>query len=116
MQIGRLEDVSSEHERLEQEVTSAKEAYLTYLKKEEEARFSAALDESRILNVSVVERAAPPTVPLPTRTGVNLLLGAHSASPSRSPSATCAIASTTVQTAADAARVTGLPVLADIPS
>lgn len=116
-QIGRLEDVSSEHERLEQEVTSAKEAYLTYLKKEEEARFSAALDESRILNVSVVERAVPPTVPLPTRTGMNLLLG----------TLISLLAAGTigylrdrldpaVQTATDAARVTGLPVLADIPS
>ena len=116
-QIGRLDDVSSEHERLQQEVTSAKEAYLTYLKKEEEARFSAALDDSRILNVAVVERATTPTVPLPTRTGINLLLGGLV-------SLLAAVAvgylrdrlDPAVQTAADAGRVTGLPVLADIPS
>jgi uncharacterized protein involved in exopolysaccharide biosynthesis len=116
-QIGRLDGISSEHERLEQAVASAKEAYLTYLKKEEEARFSAALDDSQILNVSVVEYAATPTVPLPARTGLNLLLGSLI-------SLIAAVAlgylrdrlDPAVQTAAAAAHLTGLPVLADIPS
>ncbi|MDX2168209.1 MAG: GumC family protein [Deltaproteobacteria bacterium] len=116
-QLGHLDGVASEHEQLQQEVASAKEAYLTYLKKEEEARFSAALDESRIVNVSIVERATPPTVPLPTKVGLNLLLGALV-------SALLALAAgylrdrldPSVKTAADAARVAGLPVLADLPS
>src|SRR5207247_1006042 len=49
-----LEQVATERERLEQEVAAAREALQTYRRKEEEARFSSALDRSRIVNVSIV--------------------------------------------------------------
>ena len=73
--LEHLDRIASEHERLQQEVTSAKEAFLTYLKKEEEARFSNALDESRIVNVSIVERATTPTIPVQSKTGIKFLVG-----------------------------------------
>lgn len=48
-------------ERQQREVDSAKEAYLSYLRKGEEARAAQALNQSKILNVSV---AQPPDLPL----------------------------------------------------
>lgn len=48
-------------ERQQRQVDSDKEAYLSYLRKGEEARAAQALNQSKILNVSVAE---PPTMPL----------------------------------------------------
>lgn len=115
--LNHLDRIASEHERLQQEVTSAKENFLTYLKKEEEARFSTALDESRIVNVSIVERASVPTIPERSSAGIKLLVGALA-------SLLLGIVfgyvrdrfDPSVKTAAEAQRVAGLPVLADIAS
>ncbi len=49
--------------RRQQEVTSARDAYQLYEKKQEEARISEALDVERFLNVSVLEGATLPTDP-----------------------------------------------------
>jgi len=47
---------------------NAEEAnYLLYMRKQEEARISDALDESRIINVAVVEPVAVPVVPSRSR-------------------------------------------------
>lgn len=48
-------------ERSQREVDADKEAYLSYVRKGEEARAAEALNQSKILNVSVVQ---PPTRPL----------------------------------------------------
>jgi uncharacterized protein involved in exopolysaccharide biosynthesis len=48
-------------DRLERQVTTDKEAYLSYVRKSEEARTAQALNLNKILNVSV---AQPPTAPL----------------------------------------------------
>src|SRR5260370_37268376 len=48
--------------------------YLLYLRKQEEARISDALDRSRIFNVAVAEAATVPAVPSRSR-GMTLLLG-----------------------------------------
>ncbi|HYD48826.1 MAG TPA: GumC family protein [Terriglobales bacterium] len=71
-----LEQIASERERLEQEVASAREALQTYRRKEEEARFSSALDRSRIVNVSVVEPARVPSAPLPAARMATVMVGA----------------------------------------
>jgi uncharacterized protein involved in exopolysaccharide biosynthesis len=52
---------SIELSRLEQVVASAREAYILYDKKHEEARISEELDKSRFLNVNLVDG---PTMPL----------------------------------------------------
>jgi uncharacterized protein involved in exopolysaccharide biosynthesis len=53
----------------------AKEAnYLLYLRKQEEARISDALDRSRIVNVAVAEAATVPAMPSRSR-GTTLLIG-----------------------------------------
>lgn len=113
--LRELEKVAPEWERLENEVASAKEAYQTYSRKEEQARFSNALDESKIVNVAIVEPATPPTKPesspikrllvlglaASTLLGVGFALVRDWLDPS-------------VKTTAQVERMTGLPVLGEI--
>jgi len=113
--LRELEKVAPEWERLENDVSSAKAAYLTYSRKEEQARLSNALDESNIVNVAIVERAVPPTQPesspikqlMVTGFAGSLLLGMGIAlmrdwlDPS-------------VKTTLQVERITGLPVLGEI--
>ncbi len=65
---------SGELQRLENEVANAREAHQSYLKQEEEARFSSALDESRIVNISVIEKAEVPTFAEPMTRRTTLLI------------------------------------------
>jgi uncharacterized protein involved in exopolysaccharide biosynthesis len=115
--LSRLEDIAAELDRLQNQVVTAKESYLTYLKKEEEARFSNALDESKIVNVAIAEAATVPRDPEPVRRVrlvligfiMSLLVGAGVAFliDRMDPS---------VKSSLQAQRVTGLPVLTEIPS
>lgn len=73
--LDRLDRLSSEHKRLRARAGAAEDAYLTYLKKEEEARFSKALQAASIMDVEVIERAATPTRPDPTGKTLVFLLG-----------------------------------------
>lgn len=73
--LAHLESVASERERLEQEVGAAREALQTYRRKQEEARFSSALDRSQIVNVSIVEAARVPTAPLPSTQMTAIIIG-----------------------------------------
>lgn len=113
--LGRLSGVASEQERLEREVSTAKQSLSTYLKKAEEARFSNALDESRIVNVAVVEPATVPETPQPSKRLTTMLLGMLV-----SLAAALGVAfirdrlDPTLKSAAEAERVTGLPVLAEL--
>jgi uncharacterized protein involved in exopolysaccharide biosynthesis len=113
--LEHLDQIASEQERLEQEVATAREALLTYSKKVEEARFSDALDASRIVNVSVVEPAETPTAPLPSKQLLILSLGAIT---SLVVGVGLAFArdrlDPTLKSAAEAAKTSGLPILADI--
>jgi uncharacterized protein involved in exopolysaccharide biosynthesis len=115
--LEHLDEISPEYERLAQDVTSAHEALTIYRRKEEQARFSVALDESRIVNVEVVERAEVPATPLPSQATRRFILGALV---SLVIGAALAYArdrlDPSVKTAAEAARLAKLPVLANIPS
>ena len=62
-------------ERLERQVESDKEAYLSYVRKGEEARAAEALNQSRILNVSVVQEPTTPIAPVSPRIELNLIAG-----------------------------------------
>jgi uncharacterized protein involved in exopolysaccharide biosynthesis len=62
-------------ERLERQVESDKEAYLSYVRKGEEARAAEALNQSRILNVSVVQDPTYPIEPVSPRIKLNLIAG-----------------------------------------
>ncbi|HVN28502.1 MAG TPA: GNVR domain-containing protein [Candidatus Binataceae bacterium] len=66
-------------DRLQREVQNAKDAYLSYTRKSEEARAAEALNRSRILNVSVAQPATAPLRPVfpnvPINTAAGLILG-----------------------------------------
>lgn len=112
-----LDEIAPEFERLDQEAATAREAFLNYQKKEEQARFSAALDESRIVNVAIVEPADVPVAPIPSRAAMTFIAGTVF-----SLVAGLGLAflrdrlDPSVKTAAEATTITGLPVIARIPS
>ena len=62
-------------ETLQRQVDSDKEAYLSYVRKGEEARAAEALNQSRILNVSVVQAPTMPIEPVSPRIMLNLITG-----------------------------------------
>lgn len=66
-------------DRLQRTVQNAKDAYLSYTRKSEEARAAEALNRSRILNVSVAQPATVPMRPVfpnvPLNIAAGLLLG-----------------------------------------
>jgi uncharacterized protein involved in exopolysaccharide biosynthesis len=115
--VAHLDEIASEQERLEQEVANAKEAFSTYSKKEEEARFASALDKSSIVNIAVAEPAEVPTSPEKTKKMMMIALGAM-----MSLMAGVGLAflrdrmDPAVKSAADAQGVTGLPILAEVRS
>lgn len=62
-------------ESLRREAKAAEEAYMLYQKKHEEARISAAMDQQKIVNVSIAQPAQRPLKPVGPRKLVNLVLG-----------------------------------------
>lgn len=116
-QLGHLDQIASEQDRLEQAVTAAKQSLSTYLMKEEEARFSHALDESNLVNVAIAEPAEVPVTPELSTRRLAVLLGAI-----MSLLAGIGIAvvrdriDPTIKGMAEAQSATGLPILANIPS
>ena len=66
-------------DQLQRTVQNAKDAYLSYVRKSEEARTAEALNRSRILNVSVAQPATTPMHPVfpnvPLNTAAGLILG-----------------------------------------
>jgi uncharacterized protein involved in exopolysaccharide biosynthesis len=70
-----LRQKSIEFTRLQQDVTAAREAFLLYDKKQQEARISEALDQTGILNVSVLDTPTVPSRPF-NRTNPLMLIAA----------------------------------------
>jgi uncharacterized protein involved in exopolysaccharide biosynthesis len=115
--VDHLDAIAAEQEHLEQQLAAAKEAFATYAKKAEEARFTSALDESSIVNLGIAEHAEPPAAPEKTKsimlfvagTFLSLLAGVGLAflRDRLDPA---------VKSAAEARGVTGLPVLAEVSS
>jgi uncharacterized protein involved in exopolysaccharide biosynthesis len=70
-----LQQKSIEYDRLEQEVKNSRDTFELYVKREQEARISQAMDEQKLVNVNVVQR---PALPLPRadtqRTSVAILI------------------------------------------
>jgi uncharacterized protein involved in exopolysaccharide biosynthesis len=65
-----------EIERAQRQVQADREVYLSYLRKGEEARASHALNQSRILDVSVAQPPDFPLKPISPKISVNLMSGA----------------------------------------
>lgn len=115
--LEHLDEVAAEQARLEQEVGVAKDAFATYARKHEQARLSSALDASRLINVAVAQPAEVPFGPSRAYRVTLILLGALM-------SVAAAIGTAfvrdgidpTLRGGADAERLTGLPLLAEVHS
>jgi uncharacterized protein involved in exopolysaccharide biosynthesis len=70
--LSRMEAASGTFSALQREVDQLEETATLFAKKREEAKITAALDQSRIMNVSVIEQ---PNVPLQPWRSRSLLLG-----------------------------------------
>jgi uncharacterized protein involved in exopolysaccharide biosynthesis len=73
-ELEALNQKAFELERLRREAQAAEESYLLYRKKHEEARISAAMDQEKLINVSVAQPARPPLRPLSRRLALNMFL------------------------------------------
>jgi uncharacterized protein involved in exopolysaccharide biosynthesis len=62
-------------EGLRREAKAAEDAYMLYHRKHEEARISAAMDQQKIVNVSIAQPAQRPLRPVGPRKALSLLLG-----------------------------------------
>ncbi|HSQ01497.1 MAG TPA: Wzz/FepE/Etk N-terminal domain-containing protein [Candidatus Dormibacteraeota bacterium] len=114
--IDRLDRVAAENGRLDQELAAANEAYLTYTRKQEQARLGSALDASRIVNIAVVEPAVVPDRPARSH-GLLLVILAGILSPGLGFTAAVVLEllDPTIRGARDAEAATGLPVLGSVP-
>ena len=65
-----LDQKGFEVERLQREIQVAEGAYLLYSQKQEEARISAAMDQQKIVNVSIAREAEVPLVPVAPRKAI----------------------------------------------
>ena len=100
---------------LTREVKANEDAYLLYLKKVEEARISEAMDQQKMMNVTIAEEASPAMAPLTQKRlsyifalMVGLVGGVGSGFLRE-------FFDDSVKTAADVTSSTALPVLASIP-
>lgn len=114
--LGDLERTSAELERLNNELSSAKETVENYRKMEEEARLATAMDDSHIVNVIIAEKALKPLKPEPSKAKIHIAMGAVAGlllgvllSYLRD------WTDPTVKSSAQALRLAGVPVLAEIP-
>jgi len=115
--IARLDDVGADNSRLDQELAAANEAYLTYTRKQEQARLGSALDASRIVNVAVIEPAEVPQAPERAHGLILLTLAAlMSFACGLGVALLAELLDPAVRSARDAERASGAPVLAEVSS
>ena len=74
-QLDELTNVGVEIERLQRQVDTDKEAYLSYVRKGEEARAADALNLNKIVNVSVAAAPTLPAEPIFPKMPLNLMMG-----------------------------------------
>jgi uncharacterized protein involved in exopolysaccharide biosynthesis len=71
----RISRMETAHKDLNRAAKTAEDNYLLYLRKQEEARISDALDRKRIVNVAIAEAATVPAIPSGPRWLLSLALG-----------------------------------------
>ena len=74
-QLSRLEGITAEYEDLSRQKKESGDNYQLYKKKEEEARITDELDQSKITNVSVAEVPVQSQLPVKPNRPLNLILG-----------------------------------------
>ena len=113
--LNGLENATSDDDQLLRDIKEAEENYFLYSKKREEARIEQAMDRQKVANVSLVQEARLPVLPMPKLSvtlaaswalGCCLILG-------------MALMKTVVRNAVytpwELEGLTGLPVLASVP-
>ncbi|MBI3669122.1 MAG: GumC family protein [Acidobacteria bacterium] len=73
--VREIDQKGTVQQSLMRSVKTAEENYLLYLRKQEEARISDALDRQRIVNVAIAEAATVPSLPSSPGWWVSLLAG-----------------------------------------
>lgn len=73
--LSRLELLSTELQRLKNDVETKQKRHQDNLQKEEDARYSRYLDESGIVNLAIWERAEPPVTPEPSKSKIVVAAG-----------------------------------------
>jgi len=113
--IGEIAQLAVDRAELTREVKAHEETYLLYRKKSEESRISEAMDEQKMMNVTIAEEGATPLAPLTNKSlsyvfalMVGLVGGVGSGFLRE-------FFDDSVKTAADVTSSTALPVLASIP-
>ena len=74
-QLSRLEGITAEYEDLSRQKKESGDNYQLYKKKEEEARITDELDQSKITNVSVAEAPVQSQIPVKPNRPLNMILG-----------------------------------------
>jgi uncharacterized protein involved in exopolysaccharide biosynthesis len=74
-QLSRLEGITAEYEDLARQKKESADNYQLYKKKEEEARITNELDQSKITNVSVAEAPVQSQLPVRPNRPLNFILG-----------------------------------------
>jgi uncharacterized protein involved in exopolysaccharide biosynthesis len=74
-QLSRLEGITAEFEDLTRQKKESADNYQLYKKKEEEARITNELDQSKITNVSVAEAPVQSQLPVKPNRPLNMILG-----------------------------------------
>jgi uncharacterized protein involved in exopolysaccharide biosynthesis len=113
-QLVSLQRKRIEYERFEEEVKNRRDTYELYVKREQEARISRAMDEQKLVNVDVVQRPALPlpradmqAISLSLALVAGLVVGVAGAFGRE-------YLSRSLHSESDAGRLLGLPVLASI--
>ncbi len=115
--ISLLEATAAELERFKDDVETARVTYQANRQKEEEARQAVFLDQSGLVNLTIHEPALVPTAPLPAGRGsrtiagflVGMVIGIFIAFARD-------LLDSSIKGSAQAHRLSGLPVIAEIPT
>ncbi len=114
--LSELERIAPELQRLESDVAAQQEAYDNYVRREEAARLSSALDESGIVNLTVVEKADVPPRPEPSESAKAIpLFAALGLALGLVLAAITEWLDPKVKSSIQARRLSQLPVLAELP-
>jgi uncharacterized protein involved in exopolysaccharide biosynthesis len=74
-QARSLDEQQLRHEELQRNAKSAEDNYLLYVRKREDARITSAMDQRRILNLTVIEPVIRPALPITTSRSYFVLFG-----------------------------------------
>ena len=73
--LNHLSDVSGRYDLLTSEVQQARESFVDYARRQEQARVSEMLDQNKITNVVVAQQPTESQIPSQSRLVLNVLLG-----------------------------------------